>query len=1282
MRAIIRKWVAQIVTISMLAGCVLPQGQTIWGGNNTLSQNSATAPDSDDVWDGDIKLEIDPGLMGDKYKHLKKVPFASDSEGEDFSIQSSHHYKNYKKYLKPEFQCVQSLPDGSFRAYFGYNNTHNNTITIPIGSKNKVLPAEPMLRGKHKKKKKFDQGQPTQFSPGRVGPFPNSAFSVDFDHGNVHWLLNGKIAKANKRSTSCPVGPTPTPQPTQTPSATPTPTLPPSPTPTPVGSPIPTPSPTPTPVPTDTPTPTPEPTEEPTPTPMPTPSDVVFDPADPSTLGDLFPDVPGNNPNVTVPETTSTLVSLNNQLPSEFKTGQLAIVPNVPIQEILARYNATLASPEPVGGFYLIQADLSTVNLSLLEGNLQQLNLAQSNAEFLTTSASFASLEAAKTFALQVELMVSDQVKSISLDYSLTNGSVRSQESQTINTVVEPDLIPKAEDSWWLNETSTNVMGAWNYTMGYNIQAQRPVKVAVIDQTFGGLESASSDGGDLDGRVLWDEGRIFQIRAQNGIYINQTTTWTAEAITSESIKPLNNQIVPGLNFNVQVGTHGTQVSSTLASSLNNGRGVAGVAPHAQIIPIKIGNGEFSSWFDLIYALSYLNTLAQSAEVINMSLWAGGTGNVFMSDWSKSNLAAVGGEIKDAFYPLELLTNQLASKGVILVACAGNGGWDYRRNFPANPGIPNIISVGALEPTLTFSSRDNVRRAIFSRVDGVIGASNFHLPPILVGNARTLPNYASNWGSLDIWAPGNNMLTLSVGEGLVLNPDGTNSYVKLAETNGTSYWNGTSAAAPVVSGIAALLKSVKPSINLQEFRQVLVNTSYQTSFVDENLRGFPQKVGDQVTFGEPLPIQTMNIRLPNALAAIQSLGPTSVQLFRGNITPPVASTYTFTSSTDLTQLLDLYWGGTKDKRILDQMYFDDHTVNPPVSRPLTALLQTDEVEIEGWRSGNRLYFTQIRKVTPVLLSKQWKLKVFNLNDKAEVFINGIAVDLNGSQPGGELVTNTGAAFSQVDQHIGGIDVTNILSDTGMNTIEFKVYNHDQNLPSFFLPFPYAGKFTSGESIDNGSSWGFELLANNEVVYRDIRGNAASDRFTGIPRFGARRGSFSQGLVLHETLYVSKDGSVPVPSGPYQLRMYNVSDISRATVNGQSFQITAQSPFETFYNIDALMTSPVKQFSFEVLATDNTSIATYPRDNPGNVQAELDFPTHNLPALLNHFASQRPTYTWGFDVYRDSKLIYRNRDGERENLDIGFGDYRSFPAGGRFNSKAVSVGERVLNEHIEY
>ncbi len=114
------------------------------------------------------------------------------------------------KDLYPILECVEQNADGTYTAHFGYQNKGSQAVEIPIGPRNGFAP-DPQ-----------DRGQPTRFEPGRTPKYPQAAFSVVFDGGDLIWTLGERKVKAKASSPAC-QAPGASPSPTPTPKATATP---------------------------------------------------------------------------------------------------------------------------------------------------------------------------------------------------------------------------------------------------------------------------------------------------------------------------------------------------------------------------------------------------------------------------------------------------------------------------------------------------------------------------------------------------------------------------------------------------------------------------------------------------------------------------------------------------------------------------------------------------------------------------------------------------------------------------------------------------------------------------------------------------------------------------------------------------------------------------------------------------------------------------------------------------------------------------------------------------
>lgn len=202
--------------------------------------------------------------------------------------------------------------------------------------------------------------------------------------------------------------------------------------------------------------------------------------------------------------------------------------------------------------------------------------------------------------------------------------------------------------------------------------------------------------------------------------------------------------VSSLNYIMSSYKHGSHVAGIIAAETNNGKGIAGVAPDAKIMPIKI----FPDLSDVIKSIfkskdddaqTIISILADSivwaadhgADVINMSL-----------------------AVNERSETIERAVKYALDKKVTVVVAAGNDRQiNNARNYLA--AIEGVIGVGATD------------------------------------ESNTVTGFSNSGDYVSIAAPGFDIIS-TVPSFLSINP-----YVKMS---------GTSMAAPAVAGVAALLKS--------------------------------------------------------------------------------------------------------------------------------------------------------------------------------------------------------------------------------------------------------------------------------------------------------------------------------------------------------------------------------------------------------------------------------------------------------------------------------------------
>ena len=138
-------------------------------------------------------------------------------------------------------------------------------------------------------------------------------------------------------------------------------------------------------------------------------------------------------------------------------------------------------------------------------------------------------------------------------------------------------------------------------------------------------------------------------------------------------------IVPGTSANDENG-HGTHVAGIIAALYNNSRGIAGMAPRAKILPVRVLD-RYGSGTSANVAKGILYAVSKGAKVINLSL-----GSTQSSTAMQSAVA------------------EAIRKNVLVVAAAGNRGcglFGSPTEYPA--AYPGVVGVAAVTQSLQRAS---------------------------------------------------------------------------------------------------------------------------------------------------------------------------------------------------------------------------------------------------------------------------------------------------------------------------------------------------------------------------------------------------------------------------------------------------------------------------------------------------------------------------------------------------------------------------------------------------
>ena len=136
------------------------------------------------VTDTLIRVEIDKKESNKKgiYNLTVKNPDGIISNEAAFEITNKLEFS-----VNPVLECVRKNDDGSYTAYFGYDNKNNRSVLLQVGEENKFDPSE------------HDRLQPEIFMPGRH----KNIFNVKFDGEKIMWKLNKEKITADKDSPEC-----------------------------------------------------------------------------------------------------------------------------------------------------------------------------------------------------------------------------------------------------------------------------------------------------------------------------------------------------------------------------------------------------------------------------------------------------------------------------------------------------------------------------------------------------------------------------------------------------------------------------------------------------------------------------------------------------------------------------------------------------------------------------------------------------------------------------------------------------------------------------------------------------------------------------------------------------------------------------------------------------------------------------------------------------------------------------------------------------------------------
>jgi type VII secretion-associated serine protease mycosin len=291
------------------------------------------------------------------------------------------------------------------------------------------------------------------------------------------------------------------------------------------------------------------------------------------------------------------------------------------------------------------------------------------------------------------------------------------------------------------------------------------------------------------------------------------------------------QVLPGADF-VDGSTdgrrdfvgHGTTVAALIAGRNDDGAGVAGIAPAAKILPVRVLDKENKYDDAAVVATGLRWAVDHGAKVVNLSLGGGARSD------------ALAGALDYA-----------AAHDVVVVACTGN------------------VTTGANYTEVWYPARE-------PGVVAVAGLVGTPAPGAAATGGGTAAGGGTGGGADALWT---GSLT---GSATVL----TAPAVDLIGARPGGYWRvqGTSFAAPLVAGVAALVRSRWPALDSANVINRLIRTARDLG---------PSGRDDKFGYGEVNPVAAVTASIPvvrgNPLVAPKA--PTAVARLSER-TPPASA----------------------------------------------------------------------------------------------------------------------------------------------------------------------------------------------------------------------------------------------------------------------------------------------------------------------------------------------------------------------------------------------------------
>lgn len=289
----------------------------------------------------------------------------------------------------------------------------------------------------------------------------------------------------------------------------------------------------------------------------------------------------------------------------------------------------------------------------------------------------------------------------------------------------------------------------------------------------------------VDARQAWDYGAAFHsVRTgivDNGFQTDHTDLTGKIRFPSRRYENRNS-----------VEDHGTHVAGIVGAVQNNGVGLTGLCPQAELICVDWAPTDGQHWnTDLTVLFGMVAVVKAGAKAVNFSLGVSGS---------------LEGDTAGFYYKeieprvVSYVMASLLRKGYdyLIVQSAGNGN---QYGLPVD-AINNGQFAGITEKTAFTGLTGVKKQEILDRILIVAAASQ------TFGRGTKLASYSNYGARAEIAAPGSRV------------------YSSVPQ-DAYDYFSGTSMAAPVVTATASLVWSVNPELTAPQVKRILIDSAVET-----------------------------------------------------------------------------------------------------------------------------------------------------------------------------------------------------------------------------------------------------------------------------------------------------------------------------------------------------------------------------------------------------------------------------------------------------------------------